>query len=91
MTQSLDRGTRGTVEHGSGPGRVAALTGIRAVAAILVVATHSAYTTGHYGADYQGLMLSRMEIGVPIFFALSGFLLFRPWVQATATGGRPRR
>jgi peptidoglycan/LPS O-acetylase OafA/YrhL len=86
MTQSLDRGTRGTIDHGSGPGRVAALTGIRAVAAILVVATHSAYTTGHYGADYQGLMLSRMEIGVPIFFALSGFLLFRPWVQATATG-----
>ncbi len=29
-------------------GRVASLTGIRAVAAILVVLTHAAYTTGKY-------------------------------------------
>jgi peptidoglycan/LPS O-acetylase OafA/YrhL len=29
-----------------------------------------------------------MEIGVPIFFVLSGFLLFRPWVK-TSTDGRP--
>lgn len=67
--------------------RVASLTGVRALAALLVVATHAAYTTGHYTQDYQGLMLSRLEIGVPIFFALSGYLLFRPWVKAAATGG----
>lgn len=66
--------------------RVASLTGVRAVAAILVVATHAAYTTGRYPQGYLGLIYSRMEIGVPIFFALSGFLLFRPWVQAAATG-----
>ena len=67
--------------------RVDSLTGIRAVAALLVVATHAAYTTGNYTTDYRGLFLSRMEIGVPIFFALSGYLLFRPWVKAAATGG----
>ncbi|OMC33570.1 acyltransferase [Mycobacterium sp. GA-1841] len=65
--------------------RVAALTGIRAVAAILVVLTHAAYTTGKYPQGYLGLVYSRAEIGVPIFFVLSGFLLFRPWVKAAAS------
>jgi len=67
--------------------RVASLTGIRAVAALLVMATHAAYTTGKYTHGYLGLVYSRMEIGVPIFFVLSGFLLFSPWVKAAATGG----
>ncbi|CAN5161212.1 acyltransferase [soil metagenome] len=78
----------GGLEQVSTPDRVLSLTGIRAVAAILVVATHAAYTTGEYVQGYPGLLYSRMEIGVPIFFALSGFLLFRPWVQA-ASSGRP--
>ncbi|MGE0215325.1 MAG: acyltransferase family protein [Mycolicibacterium sp.] len=67
-------------------GRVASLTGIRAVAALLVVLTHAAYTTGKYPQGYVGLVYSRMEIGVPIFFVLSGFLLFGPWVQAASRG-----
>jgi peptidoglycan/LPS O-acetylase OafA/YrhL len=62
--------------------RVASLTGVRALAAILVVATHAAYTTGKYTHGFAGLVYSRLEIGVPIFFALSGFLLFGPWVRA---------
>jgi peptidoglycan/LPS O-acetylase OafA/YrhL len=67
-------------------GRQDSLTGIRAVAAILVVLTHAAYTTGKYTHGYVGLLWSRMEIGVPIFFVLSGFLLFGPWVRAAAAG-----
>jgi len=86
MTVSRDL-DRGGVRQVSGGGRVAALTGIRAVAALLVVATHAAYTTGKYTHGYLGLFYSRMEIGVPIFFALSGFLLFRPWVNAAVTAG----
>ncbi|WP_029115982.1 acyltransferase [Mycobacterium sp. URHB0044] len=66
--------------------RVDSLTGIRAVAAILVVLTHAAYTTGKYTHGYAGLIYSRMEIGVPIFFVLSGFLLFGPWVRASRDG-----
>lgn len=88
MTASGRMDAVGGLEQVSTADRVASLTGIRAVAAILVVATHAAYTTGKYPQGYLGLVYSRMEIGVPIFFALSGFLLFRPWVQA-ASEGRP--
>ena len=85
MTLSQDA-AQGGLEQVATVDRVAALTGVRAVAALLVVGTHAAYTTGRYGQGYWGLLCSRMEIGVPIFFVLSGFLLFRPWVKATATG-----
>ena len=73
---------QGGLESVAAPERVAALTGIRAVAALFVLATHAAYTTGKYTHGYVGLVYARMEIGVPIFFVLSGFLLFRPWVKA---------
>lgn len=89
---TVSRGVRGQEVQGglesvSTPERVASLTGIRAVAALLVMATHAAYTTGKYTHGYVGLVYSRMEIGVPIFFVLSGFLLFGPWVKAAASGG----
>lgn len=69
--------------------RVSSLTGVRAVAALLVMLTHAAYTTGKYTHGYIGLVWSRAEIGVPVFFVLSGFLLFSPWVKAAATGDAP--
>src|SRR5512132_714310 len=78
---------QGGLESVGTPERVASLTGIRAVAALLVMATHAAYTTGKYTHGYVGLVYARMEIGVPIFFVLSGFLLFQPWVKATAAKG----
>lgn len=58
------------------------------------MATHAAYGTGAYNRGYVGLVFARMEIGVAIFFVLSGFLLFNAWVRATAIGtaapGLPR-
>jgi peptidoglycan/LPS O-acetylase OafA/YrhL len=87
MTLSKDVAAQGGLESVSTAERVASLTGIRAVAALLVMLTHAAYTTGNYTHGYVGLMYSRMEIGVPIFFVLSGFLLFGPWVKALASGG----
>src|SRR3954469_5255373 len=88
MTLSKAEDAQGGLEQVSAKDRVSSLTGVRAVAATLVVATHAAYTTGKYTHGYIGLLYSRMEIGVPMFFVLSGFLLFRPWVQA-AVNGRP--
>jgi peptidoglycan/LPS O-acetylase OafA/YrhL len=89
MTLSKDMAAQGGLESISKAERVASLTGIRAVAALLVMLTHAAYTTGNYTHGYVGLMYSRMEIGVPIFFVLSGFLLFGPWVKAAASGNPP--
>ena len=89
MTLSEGVAAQGGLESVSRAERVASLTGIRAVAAILVVATHAAYTTGKYTHGYVGLVYSRMEIGVPIFFVLSGFLLFSPWVKGVATDRPP--
>ena len=89
MTLSEGVAAQGGLESVSRAERVASLTGIRAVAAILVVATHAAYTTGKYSHGYVGLVYSRMEIGVPIFFVLSGLLLFSPWVKAVATDRPP--
>ncbi|NMO03844.1 acyltransferase [Gordonia sp. TBRC 11910] len=62
--------------------RVASLTGIRAFAAFAVLVTHAAYWTGHYSDDYPGRLWARAEVGVAIFFVLSGYLLFRPWVRS---------
>lgn len=86
MTVSEAEDAQGGLEQTAGVDRVASLTGVRAVAALLVVGTHAAYTTGKYTHGYWGLVGARMEIGVPMFFVLSGFLLFRPWVKAAATG-----
>nr|ABP44838.1 acyltransferases-like protein [Mycolicibacterium gilvum PYR-GCK] len=70
------------------PSRDPALAGLRAVAALLVVGTHAAFATGYLTHGYLGTMYARLEIGVAVFFVLSGFLLFRPWVAAAAEGRR---
>jgi peptidoglycan/LPS O-acetylase OafA/YrhL len=69
--------------------RAASLTGLRAVAALLIIGTHAAYGTGQLANGYVGALYARLEVGVPIFFVLSGFLLFRPWVRAAAHGTQP--
>ncbi|OBF27507.1 acyltransferase [Mycobacterium sp. ACS1612] len=77
------------VTTATSPSRVSALTGLRAVAALLVVSTHAAFATGKLSHGYIGHIYARLEIGVAIFFVLTGFLLFRPWVRAAAIGSAP--
>jgi len=56
---------------------------LRAFAAIAVVGTHTAFFAGAYGQGTDlGLWLARLDAGVAVFFVISGFLLYRPFVKA---------
>src|SRR3954454_11493903 len=57
-------------------GFLPALEGMRACAAIGVVITHVAFQTGHTTWS-TGRLLGRFDLAVAVFFALSGFLLWR--------------
>ena len=66
------------------------LDGVRAVAALLVVFTHVSFITRANIDNPFGPELARMNTGVSVFFVLSGFLLYRPFVAARLVGdGRP--
>lgn len=59
------------------------LDGLRFVAAFLIVLHHAGFASGlTFRSEFVGLLLTRMDIGVSIFFVLSGFLLYRPFVEA---------
>jgi len=67
--------------------RFGPLDGLRAVGALMVVVTHvSAHTATSFTEPFGGL-LSRFDAGVALFFVISGFLLYRPYVAARLTGG----
>jgi len=68
--------------------RFPCLDGARAVAATAVLLTHVAFFTGALGDGAVGRVLARLDIGVPVFFVLSGFLLARPFLAA-AVDARP--
>lgn len=72
-----------TIEPSERRAQVAALTGLRGFAALMVVVVHSSFLTSY------------AWIGIPNYgpmslFVLSGFLLYRPWSRwALRLGGRP--
>src|SRR3954464_13592970 len=62
--------------------RFPALDGLRALGALAVLTTHVGF---HSGASLDGPfagLLARLDVGVAIFFAISGFLLYRAHVVA---------
>jgi peptidoglycan/LPS O-acetylase OafA/YrhL len=67
--------------------RLPLLDGVRAIAALSVLVFHAGFwsnitMTGSPAAPF----LSRLDVGVSIFFVLSGFLLYRPFVRARLLG-----
>ncbi|WP_285732197.1 acyltransferase [Nocardiopsis sp. ATB16-24] len=73
-------------------GRHESLDGIRAMAAMMVLVFHVATETGDSLAPgVVGGLLSAFDLAVPLFFALSGVLLYRPWARAALSGVRGPR
>lgn len=61
------------------------LDGVRAVAAFAVIATHAGYASGDsLRSGPLAAVVSRLTFGVTLFFLLSGFLLYGPFVRAIA-------
>ncbi|MEU2134338.1 acyltransferase [Streptomyces sp. NPDC018352] len=79
----------------TGRNRALPLDGLRAVAALLVIALHVGIYTGQVASSWLGIgeagplgpVISRFTVGVPIFFVLSGLLLYRPFADAARKGG----
>lgn len=65
----------------SGGAHFDALDGYRAIAALMVVLTHVATVTNSTDGFF-GHILGRFDFGVPLFFLMSGFLLYRPWAKS---------
>lgn len=60
--------------------------GARAVAAFSVVVVHVTFFSGYVFRSPLGPFFARADIGVEVFFLLSGFLLYRPFVLRRLRG-----
>jgi len=71
--------------------RAAAIDGLRAIAALSVVAYHAwLYTLPAVTAAHRDTradqVFHELRLGLVLFFVLSGFLLYGPWVRAALEG-----
>jgi peptidoglycan/LPS O-acetylase OafA/YrhL len=73
--------TRGP-ESTTGAHDLPVLEAYRGLAAIMVVLTHVGFSSGAGLIGPWAGWLARLDFGVALFFLLSGFLLFRPFVLA---------
>jgi peptidoglycan/LPS O-acetylase OafA/YrhL len=68
------------------------IDGMRAVAVLCVVVVHAALMGGAFGSSLGGRLLSHLNLGVTLFFLISGFLLYRPMIAHRGGGpSAPRR
>ncbi|NLU83696.1 acyltransferase [Rhodococcus sp. HNM0569] len=63
---------------------------MRGLAALGVVVTHVAFQTATHDPAVVGRVLGRFDLAVALFFALSGYLLWRPHAAAARGMGTPR-
>ena len=61
---------------------------LRAIAALCVVVAHTAIFGGFSAHAWTSALFSGLTVGVPIFFVISGFLLYRPFLAAQVLGAQ---
>ena len=72
--------------------RFAQFDGLRALAALAVLVFHAGlYTRAQESTSGLAPYLARLNVGVALFFVISGFLLYRPLLAARAGLAKPRR
>lgn len=59
---------------------------LRALAAICILLIHVGIFTGVFTGSWYQPLVAHLDIGVTLFFLLSGFLLYRPFVAARVLG-----
>ena len=81
-TPPRETGPEPAVAPPPGHPRFPHVDGLRALAALSVLAYHTSFFSRAHQESALGPVLARLNIGVPIFFAISGFLLYRPFAAA---------
>ncbi len=88
LVQSAPGGLGSAARTGPGPGRFPAFDGYRAIAATAVLVLHAAIASGFiYRRTSVAGYFFYLDVGVCIFFVISGFLLYRPFVAAHLQDG----
>ena len=64
---------------------------MRAIAALSVLLVHVAGASGAADPSLSGRLLAHLNVGVTIFFVISGFLLYRPFIAERGGGAAPPR
>jgi peptidoglycan/LPS O-acetylase OafA/YrhL len=76
----------GALEAAGRPRHFPCFDGLRAIAAVSVVVIHTSFVSGLTTRSGVGIYTARLEIGVAVFFLISGFLLYRPFAAAHVAG-----
>src|SRR4051794_9179789 len=75
-----------TVAPPPGHPRFPLLDSLRAIAVLGVLLTHTSFLSGSNEGTWFGALAARLDGGVAIFFLISGFLIYRPFVNARLNG-----
>src|SRR4051812_40415709 len=67
-------------------GRFPLVDSLRATAALAILLYHLAPATGALGVPVVGDLALQLQGGIALFFVISGFLLYRPFVRARVRG-----